>query len=48
LPRDEKTLWRDRYRSIVDLERHLHPCHRIRGSSSGIATPSWSGITRTV
>ena len=21
---DEKTVWRDRYRSIVDLERHLH------------------------
>ena len=23
-PLDEKTIWRDRYRSIVDLERHLH------------------------
>ena len=23
-PADEKTVWRDRYRSIVDLERHLH------------------------
>lgn len=23
-PRDDKTLWQDRYRSIVDLERHLH------------------------
>jgi PPK2 family polyphosphate:nucleotide phosphotransferase len=22
--RDEKTIWEDRYRSIVDLERHLH------------------------
>ena len=22
--RDDKTLWQDRYRSIVDLERHLH------------------------
>jgi len=22
--RDQKTLWKDRYRSIVDLERHLH------------------------
>ena len=21
---DDKTVWRDRYRSIVDLERHLH------------------------
>ena len=24
LPQDEKKLWHDRYRSIVDLERHLH------------------------
>ena len=24
LPQDEKTIWHDRYRSIVDLERHLH------------------------
>jgi PPK2 family polyphosphate:nucleotide phosphotransferase len=24
LPRNEKTVWRDRYRSIVDLEKHLH------------------------
>ena len=23
-PDDEKAIWRDRYRSIVDLERHLH------------------------
>ncbi len=23
-PSDDKTLWQDRYRSIVDLERHLH------------------------
>ena len=23
-PHDEKTVWHDRYRSIVDLERHLH------------------------
>jgi polyphosphate kinase 2 (PPK2 family) len=23
-PIDEKTVWHDRYRSIVDLERHLH------------------------
>jgi len=23
-PLDEKTVWHDRYRSIVDLERHLH------------------------
>ena len=23
-PHDDKTVWRDRYRSIVDLERHLH------------------------
>ncbi len=23
-PRGDKTVWRDRYRSIVDLERHLH------------------------
>ena len=23
-PKHDKTLWRDRYRSIVDLERHLH------------------------
>ncbi len=23
-PHQEKTLWRDRYRSILDLERHLH------------------------
>jgi len=23
-PRDEKTFWRDRYRSIANLERHLH------------------------
>jgi PPK2 family polyphosphate:nucleotide phosphotransferase len=23
-PRDDKAVWRDRYRSIVDLERHLH------------------------
>src|SRR5579859_1334006 len=23
-PRDEKKVWRDRYRSIVDLEKHLH------------------------
>jgi PPK2 family polyphosphate:nucleotide phosphotransferase len=23
-PRDDRTLWRHRYRSIVDLERHLH------------------------
>jgi PPK2 family polyphosphate:nucleotide phosphotransferase len=23
-PHDEKTIWRDRYRSIVNLERHLH------------------------
>ena len=23
-PHDEKTLWHDRYRSITDLERHLH------------------------
>jgi PPK2 family polyphosphate:nucleotide phosphotransferase len=23
-PRDDKSIWRDRYRSIVDLERHLH------------------------
>ncbi|SFK64267.1 ADP-polyphosphate phosphotransferase [Methylocapsa palsarum] len=23
-PSDEKDIWRDRYRSIVDLERHLH------------------------
>ncbi len=23
-PRDDKSLWHDRYRSIVDLERHLH------------------------
>lgn len=23
-PQDEKTIWHDRYRSIVDLERHLH------------------------
>ncbi len=23
-PRDDKTVWRDRYRSIVDLEKHLH------------------------
>jgi PPK2 family polyphosphate:nucleotide phosphotransferase len=23
-PRDDQELWRDRYRSIVDLERHLH------------------------
>jgi len=23
-PRDDKMIWRDRYRSIVDLERHLH------------------------
>jgi PPK2 family polyphosphate:nucleotide phosphotransferase len=23
-PLDDKTIWRDRYRSIVDLERHLH------------------------
>jgi PPK2 family polyphosphate:nucleotide phosphotransferase len=23
-PHDEKTVWRDRYRSIVNLERHLH------------------------
>jgi PPK2 family polyphosphate:nucleotide phosphotransferase len=23
-PHDHKTLWKDRYRSIVDLERHLH------------------------
>ncbi len=24
VPRDDKTVWRDRYRSIVDLEKHLH------------------------
>ena len=24
MPRDENTIWHDRYRSIVDLERHLH------------------------
>jgi PPK2 family polyphosphate:nucleotide phosphotransferase len=24
LPADDKTVWHDRYRSIVDLERHLH------------------------
>ena len=23
-PHDDKTIWHDRYRSIVDLERHLH------------------------
>src|SRR6202030_1156939 len=23
-PRDEKKFWRDRYRSIANLERHLH------------------------
>jgi len=23
-PHDDKTVWHDRYRSIVDLERHLH------------------------
>ena len=23
-PLDDKTIWQDRYRSIVDLERHLH------------------------
>ena len=28
-PLDEKAVWRDRYRSIVDLERHLH-CNGTR------------------
>jgi len=28
-PRDDKALWHDRYRSIVDLERHLH-CNGTR------------------
>jgi PPK2 family polyphosphate:nucleotide phosphotransferase len=29
VPLDDKTLWHDRYRSIVDLERHLH-CNGTR------------------
>ena len=28
-PRNDKTIWHDRYRSIVDLERHLH-CNGTR------------------
>ena len=28
-PQNEKTIWHDRYRSIVDLERHLH-CNGTR------------------
>jgi hypothetical protein len=28
--------------------RSIHRCHRIRASSSGIATPSQCGITRAV
>ncbi len=30
---DEKAVWRDRYRSIVDFERHLH-CNGTRTSNS--------------
>jgi hypothetical protein len=38
--RDEKTIWKERYRSIVDLEEHLHR-NGIFGDFSG-----WVGAER--
>jgi hypothetical protein len=34
--------------AIIELRRFCHRCHKIRGSSKGIDTPSQRGITRAV